>query len=313
LFDDWFLAMAAYNCGEMRVLREINRSGVRDFWKLRLPRETRNHVPKILAAIHILENPEKYNVELPKTDQPYLSEEILLNKSVSLKDVADLLEMAQDELKVINSDLRYGVTPPAGYSLRVPLGAGATLLSQLDKIPVSTFRPPPDNTRYRVRRGDTLGHIARRFRTSVSKLRQLNRIRGNLIRVGQTLLVPGRSYSRGQWSNLTPGMGAASNDSVYTVRRGDSLGRIARYYSTTVTALKQTNNLSGNLIHPGQKLRLPGYQADGKSFKTYNIRSGDTLARIARTFNVPLPALMRANPNLKARNLKVGQRVIIPG
>lgn len=318
MFDDWFLALAAYNCGEYRVLREINRTGKRDYWTMRLPRETRNYVPKFLAVVHLIENAEKYGVEWPETHQPHLVEEVHVDKSVTLKHVADLLAMPQDDLKALNSDIRYGVTPPAGYTLRVPLGAGSTLLGSLDELPESNFKPPPEVRRYRVRRGDTLGHIARRFRTSVSRLRRMNRIRGSLIRIGQVIRVPGRSYNNRLWVDGGASYGTPQNAAAHTVRRGDSLDRIARYYGTSVTALKRANGLRGDLIHPGQVLRLSGNgQAGARGTNggpvTYDIRSGDTLSRIARDFKVTVSALMRANPNVQARYLKVGQRIIIPG
>ena len=315
MFDDWFLAMAAYNCGEYRVLREINRTGNRDYWKMRLPRETRNYVPKFLAVLHIIENPEKYGVEWPETHDPHLFEEVRIAKSVALQHVADLLAMPQDDLKALNTDIRYGVTPPTGFSLRVPLGAGTTLLGSLDELPESNFKPPPEVRRYRVRRGDTLGHIARRFRTSVSRLRSMNRIRGSLIRVGQLLRVPGRNYSGQLWAGQTASYGTPKDAATHTVRRGDSLTRIARYYGTSVVALKLANGLRGDIIHPGQVLRLSG-NGSGRATSgavTYNIRSGDTLARIARVFRVTVAALMRANPDVQARRLQIGQRIIIPG
>ncbi len=263
MFDDWFLALAAYNCGEFRVLREINRTGKRDFWTMRLPRETRNYVPKFLAVLHILDNPEEYGVELPETYHPYLFEEVRIDKSVTLQHVADFLNMTQDDLKALNSDIRYGVTPPSGYMMRVPLGAGSTLLGSLDEIPESNFKPPPEVRRYRVRRGDTLGHIARRFRTSVSRIRRMNRIRGSLIRIGQVLSVPGRNNNSLWVGRADRTAQALSYDTPkdapsHTVRRGDTLIRIARYYATSVSVLKQNNGLRGNIIYPGQVLRLAG-------------------------------------------------------
>jgi membrane-bound lytic murein transglycosylase D len=318
MFDDWFLALAAYNCGEYRVLREINRTGNRDYWKMRLPRETRNYVPKFLAVLHLLENSEKYGINWPETHHPDLFEAVRIDKSVTLKQVAGLLDMPQDDLKALNSDIRYGVTPPTGYLLRVPLGAGTTLASSLDELPESKFKPPPEERKYRVRRGDTLGHIARRFRTSVSRLRRMNRIRGSLIRVGQVLRVPGRNDNNRLWADQAPSYGTSKDALSHTVRRGDTLIRIARYYGTSVTALKRNNGLRRDLIHPGQVLRLSGTGDDGGrqiagGSMTYNIRSGDTLFRIAQVFKVSVSALMRANPDIQARRLRIGQRIVIPG
>ncbi len=317
MFDDWFLALAAYNCGEFRVLREINRTGNRDYWKMRLPRETRNYVPKFLAVLHLLESPEAYGVDLPDTHHPYLFEEVHIGKSVTLKHIAGLLDLPPDDLKALNSDIRHGVTPPTGHSLRVPLGAGTTLLGRIDELPESNFTPPPDVRRYRVRRGDTLGHIAQRFRTSVSRIRRMNRIRGNLIRIGQTLRVPGRNDNNRLGAGQTASYGTSKNAASHTVRRGDTLNRIARYYGTSVTALKQNNGLRGNIIYPGQILRLSGTASSGGQRAggavTYNVRSGDTLSRIAQVFKTSVTALMQANPDIQARRLKIGQRIVIPG
>ena len=143
----------------------------------------------------------------------------------------------------------------------------------------------------------------------------MNRIRGSLIRVGQLLSVPGRNYGGQQWAGQTASYGTPRDAATHTVRRGDSLTRIARYYGTSVTALKQANGLRRDIIHPGQVLRISGNGSGSGSggAVTYNIRSGDTLARIARAFKVTLAALMRANPDVQARRLQIGQRIIIPG
>lgn len=329
MFDDWFLALAAYNCGEARVLRAINRHGTRDYWKLRLPRETRNYVPKFLAVIHILDNPEQYGVELPEPLPAYVYEEIQVDKSVTLKDAAEILALPVDDMKALNTALRYSVTPADGYPLRVPLGMGSTLMARMDEIPPANFTPPPEVMKYRVRRGDTLGHIAERFRTSVRKLRSMNNIRGSMIRIGQTLRVPGKSYSGDAWNmaSSSPGkvksVGPADlSASSHTVRRGDTLYDIARKYGTTISSLKQANGMNGSTIRVGQTLRLPN-RFNGKTTQTasaasvtmtpYKIRSGDTLSEIAERFRTSLTAVKRANPSVRATRLKVGQTINIPG
>ena len=144
----------------------------------------------------------------------------------------------------------------------------------------------------------------------------MNRIRGSLIRIGQVLRVPGRNYRTFGTSNFVR---INTEATTHSVRRGDTLTRIARNYGTTIAILKQRNNLKGNTIYPRQVLHLdrPGKSIDGSvgtnNLATYNIRSGDTLARIARIFKVSLSALIKANPNLQARRLQIGQQVIIPG
>jgi membrane-bound lytic murein transglycosylase D len=327
MFDDWQLALAAYNCGEGRVLRAINRSGTRDYWKLRLPRETRGYVPKLLAVIHILDNPEQYGVTLSDLHPAYVFEEIQVDKSITLKDAAEVLDVPLDDLKALNTGLRYSVTPATGYLLRVPLGVGATLMAVADEIPTSNFTPPPEIRKYRVRRGDTLGHIADRFKTSVRKLRSMNNIRGSLIRIGQTIRVPGKTYNADAWNMAStassPVKSAGPADlttASHTVRRGDTLYDVARRYGTAISILKRTNGMSGNAIRVGQKLRLP--DRVGETSQTgsapvahtpYKIRRGDTLSEIAERFRISLTTLKRTNPSVRANRIKVGQVIYIPG
>ena len=328
MFDDWLLALAAYNCGEARVLRAMNRSGTRDFWKLSLPRETRNYIPKFLAVIHILDNPVQYGVALPDLLPTYVFEEVLVDKSMTLKDAAETLNVPLVDLKALNTGLRYSVTPSTGYPLRVPLGVGSTLMARVDDIPVSNFKPPPEVRKYRVRRGDTLGHIAERFKTSVRRVRSMNKIRGSLIRIGQTLRVPGKAYSGDAWTMASTPISSVKSTGPadlatlsHTVRRGDNLYDIARRYGTAISILKRSNGMSSNTIHPGQTLRLPdrGGATPRQSVASsvvhtpYKIRPGDTLSEIAEKSHTSLTAIKRANPNVKANRLKVGQVINIPG
>ena len=350
MFGDWLLAVAAYNCGETRVLRAIRRQGTSDFWKLKLPRETRRYVPRFLATVYIIENPEQYGVTLPDVEPAYAFEECPVDKSITLVDAAGVLGMSADRLKALNTAIRYGVTPPTGYRLRVPLGLGASLLARLDEIPETQFTPPPETQKYRVRRGDTLSGIAVRYRTSVRKLKSMNRLRSDRIRIGQVLEVPGKRYSATAFTVSKKSTSTGSrqtvalnntksvpddmqNVHVHKVRRGNTLSGLARKYSTTVAALKKINGLRGDRLSIGQILRIPGravespptvvahgkigstvaLDATAQSAASYTIRRGDTLLGIAKRFGVTLTALYRANPSTHAQRLKIGQTLKIPG
>lgn len=359
LFGDWLLAIAAYNCGEARVLKAINRYGTNDYWKIKLPRETLDYVPRFLAVVAIIENPERYGFTLPEPMAPYVFEEARIEKSIALSDAAQVMGISSDQLKALNTGLRNGVIPPGGYDLRVPLGSSAPLLARLSDIPESRYAPVAAATAgkaYRVKRGDSWGRIASRNGTTVAVLKSLNNSRGTKLKVGQTIHLPGKVPDSGllasavsqkpvktSVSRAAKSRPVASSGDTYTVRRGDTLFRIAQRHGFTVEALKDANNLRSVALKTGQRLTIPSAvlsssermatresgaetiaPAEGvtvsttdRSTKTkasvYKVRSGDTLMEIANRHGVTLVALKKDNPRVKPKRLSMGQKLIIPG
>lgn len=258
IFGDWTTVLAGYNCGEGAVLRTIRNQSINyldNFWDLftQLPQETARYVPKFLATLHILRDPEKYGFSLGEQDQPAPFEVIEIEKAVQLKMIARELNIPLDDLSGLNPELRYQSTPPSHYSLKVPAGTGEALLSMLDNIPSWT----PTQTAYvyhRVRSGETLSVIALRYRTTVSKITRVNHIgRNHLIRVGQKLKIPlrggGASSLYVYEENLLPG-------GKYRVSKGDSLWQIARKFNTDTKTLQRINNLKSTMLSVGQVLRV---------------------------------------------------------
>ena len=199
LFGDWSTALAAYNCGEGNVARAIRRQKVNyldDFWDLfpYLPYETARYVPRFFATLHIIRDPQKWGfVELgpPAPRQQYDSVDI--RRQVHLKTIAPKLGLTYAELANLNPALRHGVTPPRSYPLRVPTNQGETLAAIADTLPKYKLSTTATASRYRVRRGDTLSQIARRFRVSVRSIVRLNRLRSqHFLRAGQVLKIPQR-------------------------------------------------------------------------------------------------------------------------
>jgi membrane-bound lytic murein transglycosylase D len=169
-----------------------------DFWDLYelLPGETRRYVPRLLAALLIIENPEKYGMTLPEPEiSPTDITTVTVERSVKLERLDAVLELEKGTLAALNPGLRRQATPKRAYPLRVPAGREETLVTQIDSVPVWT-PPVPKYTTHRVRRGETLSQIAVRYRTSVSAIVRANNLRSaNRLRIGQRLRIPLRRSS----------------------------------------------------------------------------------------------------------------------
>jgi membrane-bound lytic murein transglycosylase D len=256
-FGDWYLALAAYNGGPGRVTRVFRRHGKMDYWTMAkrrlLPRETRNYVPSILAAIIIYRNPERYGFQVEK-DEPLKYETAKLDFQVDLGVVADAAGVPLTTLLEMNPELQRGVSPPnpEGHWLKVPVGMGPAVEQQVAEI-------PPDKRlrlkHHKVRQGETLSHIAGKYGISIRAIAEVNHIRNiHRLKLGQDLIIPLSGYSPA--ASSSGGGGGTGN---YMVRRGDSLYKIARRHGVSVDDLVRWNKLNpGAHIHPGQELRLTG-------------------------------------------------------
>ena len=278
LFGDWLTALAAYNCGEHNVLRQIKNSKVSyldQFWDLysRLPHETRRYVPRFLATLAILENPAQYGFELPEPYAPVPYETAELARATQLEQLDRALALETGTLARLNPELRRNATPKEPYRLKIPLGAGPALLASLESLP--KWDPPQvesaqvEGATYRVRSGDTLSGIAARHRTSVSAIKSANNLRSDRLALGQRLRIPGRGgrapvaaastvVARAAPMGSPPATGGPAPPSGgevrHQVRSGDSLWLLASRYGTTVERIRADNGLRGNALLPGQVL-----------------------------------------------------------
>lgn len=258
IFGDWTTVLAAYNCGETRVLKLIRSQKINyldNFWDLyeRLPRETARYVPRFMATLHILKDPAKYGIDLGETESPAVFETVAVKKQMSLGVIAKKLRIPRAELVSLNPALRYKITPKTTYNLKLPEGMGNTLMAQLDRIP-QTSLPKRSFKVHRVKRGETLSHIARRYGTSVRKIARANNInRRHLIKVGQRLKIPaGRNTGKSTYYSRSKQF----PKKTYIVRRGDSLWSIARQFKTTINEIKKLNNLKSSTVYYNQRLRI---------------------------------------------------------
>jgi membrane-bound lytic murein transglycosylase D len=268
-FGSWYLAAAAYNTGENRVERILREraGGAKGadslFWTIapHLPRETRDYVPLMLAAAHIAKEPEKYGFDALEYQAPFEFDVVWVPGSTELSMIAQASGVDVDDVADLNTHLAKGRTPPnRGYAVRVPAGtrtafeAGFPALyrtARLEAAPTPSKKTAvaAASATHKVKRGETLTHIAKRYGVSVATLRSANNnLDPRRLRVGQTVKVPGRSAAAATKT--------AAAERVHRVARGENLSVIAKRYGVTVRQIQVWNKLSGTRIRSGQRLRV---------------------------------------------------------
>jgi membrane-bound lytic murein transglycosylase D len=283
-FGDWHLALASYNGGPGRVQRAIKRSGRTDFWKLSsstryLPRETRDYVPLILAAVIIARNPAQYGMDIQPLEMPRF-ERIKLPVAVDLRRVAEWIDTPVQTLQDLNPELRRWTTPVRAkdYELKVPEGTGDIVLEQLTQTEPGELASLNWHT---VRKGETLLTISRKLKVSRADLAEANYLSVKArVTPGQRLIIPRaptllvatrtenpapvaesrRVDAVVAASNVGPTLARSERPEptkvVYRVKRGDTLASIAKLYRTTVASLKSWNRLRTNALQVGQRLTI---------------------------------------------------------
>jgi membrane-bound lytic murein transglycosylase D len=316
-FDDWYLALAAYNSGAGNVRRAIRKSGSRDFWTLKsyLPRETRNYVPAFIASVIIAKDPASWGFPEPD-EQPWTYDRVDVPDALDLQFLADRTALPIDELRDLNPAIRSDLTPANRVTaLWLPQGEGAAVATVLADTPRSEWAPRMIHT---VRKGESLSTIAARYGSSVGAIKQANGLRRTLIHPGQNLIVPRFGDFR-----ESPNQRQADNG-TYVVQSNDTLWDIARAFGISLDSLCAANGLGrGSVIQPGQRLRLPTGAAVGDSSPSasseaaewsgrYTVRTGDTLSVIASRHRVSVNELRRAN-GLSSSRIFPGNTLIVPG
>ena len=317
LFGDWTTVLAAYNCGEGRVMRVIRQQNVNyldNFWDLyeKLPWETARYVPRFLATLHIVNNLEQYGFDKIVLDSPMAFDEVEIIKQVHLQHVAHTLGLPLKTLSGLNPELRYKISPPEKYRLRLPKGQADTLMAGLDQIPVTRL-PSRTYVYHRVRKGETLSIIARKYRTSVRKIMRANNLRSShFIRAGKRLKIPQRGYQFKTASRIQKPKTARTY--THRVSSGDSLWNIAKRYNTTTQHIQQINQLATTDLHIGQVLKLPGHPStipSTRDYKIYEVKPGDSPFTIAKQHNMALSQFLRINQLSARSRIYPGQQLFI--
>ncbi len=313
MFDSWQLALASYNGGEGRVGRQIKRQKTRDFWKLRLRKQTRNYVPLYMAATMIAKEPERFGFGDIEYDPPLEFDLVTTDKPLELKVIARRLNVTTDELKMLNPELLRGVTPPGedDYLLRVPPGLGPKFSAVYDDLPESSRA---QWSRHRVNKGETISTIARHYGISQRALVDANKLRSrHRIYVGQVLTVPVPPNQSSSSSRNRGGKRTVSSDGKYFVRPGETLWELSRAFSTTISALRKANGMRpGDKLLAGRWIKLPGRERLGTSTKWYTVKTGDTVWDIAGHFGVKVKDILAVNNLKNPRRIHPGTKIRIP-
>jgi membrane-bound lytic murein transglycosylase D len=275
---DWHLVLAAYNGGLGRVQRAMKSARTEDFWQLSessrfLPKETREYVPLILAAIVVAKNPVQYGFNVLPAE-PVEYEKVLVPRAIDLRRVAEWTGQTIDEVQALNPELRRWTTPLAtpNYEIKVPAGTASMFADRLasaspDQLASLKF--------YTVRRGESIATIARKLSVSRADLAEANKLSvRSPVRTGQELLIPRAPAGLLAASNSAPAPDAVPSRSIsasatvspsrrepsatlmYQVKRGDTLSSIARLFNTTVAKIRSWNRLNDNHIAPGDRLKI---------------------------------------------------------
>ncbi|RMG40721.1 MAG: LysM peptidoglycan-binding domain-containing protein [Candidatus Dadabacteria bacterium] len=322
----WPLAITSYNHGVYGLKKKIKKLGTRNIVSIVENRRERvlgfasnNFYAEFLAALDIYDNYHRYFPGI-RLERPVRVVEYRLPYRASVKYVSRKLGVSVDELKRVNYAIlkpvwsgRYRI--PAGYKLKVPLKYAGKLGAL--KVPETTFHATAPASSavyggvvYRVRRGDSLYKIAKKYGISIKELKRINGLRSNVVRVGQMLTVRPRRPVKKQTFSKT-----SYRSSSYRVRRGDTLSGIAARHGMSVRELKRLNKLKSSKIRAGQLLKLStraaAPNAGNKKPKIYKVRRGDTVWSISRKFGVSMLELRAVN-NLRGTKLRIGQRLVIP-
>ena len=321
---DWLLALAAYNAGEGRISRAIERNeklGLpSDYWNLSLPKETEDYVPKLLALSQVILTPDAYGVTLsPIANEPYF-EQIAIKQHMDLARVAKLADLDEEELLQLNPAYKRGITLDGPQHLLVPTEKAELLSANL-----ALMKPQElvDWQRYTVRTGDSLHAIANRHHVSVNMLKDVNRLSSNNLSIGQVLTIPAKpSTAPDEPLYQQRRTAQASTVPTHQVKNGDNLWQIARANQVAVHDLKRWNKLQGNQLKVGQVLILAASDSGTQIANTtrntstsrdkatyYRVQDGDSLYVIAKRFKVDLKRLQAWNP--RSSTLRPGQMLTL--
>jgi len=320
VFGSWYLAMASYNVGENRVKKEVMANYTRDFWELakkrRLPAETINYIPKFIAAKLIGKNPEKYGFTEIDYMPPIEFDSMATTQPVNLRVMADKMNYNYEDFKALNPKFKGEVAPMKGsvLTLRVPVGmieqaklaAAESAVSKVEYV-----ADAGDTQTYKIRRGDNLYLIARKYRTTVAYLRDLNDLtRGKKLSIGMKLQVPDRTPLRERKDRRT--VQASSGATPVSASRAVAAKSEAQNYSGKTNLSSSAQGEIRNASSKSESRKSTNEMEPMMNGRFYVVQNGDSLFSIAQRYNTTVGQLKKINNIRRGRNIRAGSRLKLP-
>ena len=324
---DWLLALAAYNAGQGNVMSSIRKSGLNpddaEFWNLDILKETYTYVPRLLAISELINNPARYHIELPDVANEPFWEVVTIGSQIDLNVAADVAEVSAQEMYKLNPGFNQWATHPEGpHELVVPVTQADIFRKNLVELP---HKERVAWHRHKIRYGESLGSIATKYRTTVSAIKSTNKIKGNLIKTGDSLLIPSASDDK-TYAMSAAGRLASKQDYlqksigstpiIYTVQQGDSFWEVSRRFDVGMRELAKWNGMGTTAtLFPGTKLKIfkespllkTTYINEQVRKLNYRIRKGESLSHIAVKFNISVQDIRTWNQRL------INEKYIHPG
>ena len=303
-FDNWDLAIAAYNAGEGRVSRAVRKAGSKNFSELSLPSETLGYLPRLLAFSEVFMDPDTYGLTLPHVSARVSQRVVDTGTQLDLTRAAEALDVSVEDLFEWNPALNQWATHPRGPH--------RLLIGKTDGDPQGSIDQIPDDERvawqrHRIKSGETLSGLADRYRTDTRVLMQANELRSKVIHTGDTLLIPTINAKN---TTSPPARRRDVGQKIYRVVRGDSLSEIAERFDVPLVKLMRLNHIGPKqYLRVGTRLIIPAANKDLIKKINYQVRSGDSLSGIAQRFNVTTREIMGWNELDLAKYLQPGQRL----
>lgn len=348
-FGDWYLAMASYNGGPGRVKRAIAATGSRDFWEIAdnrgaLHPETQNYVPKYIAAAIMAKVPERFGFKNLNYKKPFEYDTVTVDSQTDLSVVAKCADVTEEEIFDLNPHLTRGTTPPVSndYVVRIPKGKSSIYKRQYALLPK---QDRVTTVHYKVRRGDTMQSIAAQYGVESGKLALVNRLKErDRLRPGRVLVLPvGAEWAKksvGRNSDLASNSASTKKVLWHRVRKGESIGAIAKRYKVTVAQINEWNRIGKKeKLTSGKNLRIFKYVAQAGSAKVaskdpiaaqtsdldaaaaveavvaeaevHEVRSGETLGSIAKKNGITVRQLMALNDMNVSQRLLPGMKLLV--
>jgi len=320
---DWYVAMVGYNAGPGRINKAYKMTGVKDFWtwaahKRALRAETRNYVPKYIAAAIIAKMPEKFGFTNINYAAPFDYDVSMVGTQTDLSVIADLTGSTNKNILILNPHLYRKITPPVrNYKVRLPKGTAAIFNQKYAKLPKSKRIRM---AYHRVKRGDTLSGIARKYNVGVKTIARANHIRNyRHLKLGKKLIIPLNGKMPSSVASHGRSRTSKRQQAVYhRVKKGETAGHIARKYHVSLTNLQKWNKLNKrNTVRLGQKLKIysssriaTNTSSKAKS-KIHILKSGDTLSGLAKKYHVTSADIMTWNNIKNPKRIRAGQKIKI--